>query len=373
MSLQRQVIYWLIAFLLFLGFVYLFSNILLPFIMGMVVAYILDPVADRIEKWGISRLGATITIVFVCLIVFFIFLLVIIPVIADQLVGFIENIPKYINTLQGLLMSDWVSMISAYLPFELDDLRNNSGTFVEEAVRWLTAVLKSVVNGGQAFLNIISLFVITPVVAFYLLYDWDNMIAKLNDWLPKDHAGTIRKLAQEMSDMIAGFVRGQGMICLLLGIFYAVFLSLTGLKFGLLIGFGIGLISFIPFVGALIGAVISFGVALAQFLPEQNYTMIVAVVVIFMVGQFLEGNVLQPRLLSNYVQLHPVWLMFALFSFGSLYGFVGMLIAVPAAACIGVLVRFGIEHYLESGLYLGQQGKLDNNKDDYDKNDSINT
>ena len=161
----------------------------------------------------------------------------------------------------------------------------------------------------------------------------------------------------EMSDMIAGFLRAQGLVCVILGIFYAVALSLTGLNFGLLIGLGIGLISFVPFIGAILGLLLSLGVALAQFLPEQNYLMIAVVAGVFVIGQFFEGNILQPRILGNHVQLHPVWLMFALFAFGSLYGFVGMLIAVPTSACIGVLVRFAMRRYLASDLYLGTRSK----------------
>lgn len=368
MTWQRQAIYWIIAFVFFLVFIFVFSDILLPFVAGMVLAYVLDPLADRFEKWGFSRMAATITILIIFLFLFLLSLLIILPLIGKQMVEFIAQIPVYVRSLQAFFMSDWVSMLTDRLPFEISDVQALVGKFVEDGVRWLTKLLGTLVSGGQALLGIISLFVITPVVAFYLLYDWDHMVERINGWLPRDHAATIRRLAAEMSDIIAGFIRAQGLICLLLGIFYAICLSLTGLKFGLLIGLGIGLISFIPFVGAIIGAILSVGLALAQFLPEQNYLLIGVVVAIFAAGQFLEGNILQPRILGNHVQLHPVWLMFSLFAFGSLFGFVGMLIAVPSAACIGVLVRFGIERYLESDLYLGGEksgfdGKADEGKE----------
>ncbi|MEO1066452.1 MAG: AI-2E family transporter [Pseudomonadota bacterium] len=353
MTWQRQAVYWLIAFLFFLTFLYVFSGILLPFVAGMVLAYILDPLADQLEKWRFSRIAATVTILLIFLLMFLVALLIIVPLLGNQLGEFIERIPTLIKSLQSLLVSDWMTRLNQYVPFDVTDIQSFVGNYMDEGAKWLSSLLGSLLSGGQALLNLISLFVITPVVAFYLLYDWDNIMKTLDSWLPRDHAPVIRRLAAEMSDMIAGFVRAQGMVCLLLGIFYAMALSLTGLNFGLLIGLGIGLISFVPFVGAILGAVVSIGVALAQFLPEQNYIMVLVVGAIFAVGQFLEGNILQPRLMGNHVQLHPVWLMFALFAFGSLFGFVGMLIAVPAAACIGVLVRFAIEKYLQSHLYLG--------------------
>ena len=354
---QRQAVYWAIAFVFFLAFIYVFSSILLPFVAGMVLAYILDPIADKFEKWGLSRMAATISILIIFLFLFLLALLILVPIIGKQMIEFIEHVPGYIRSLQAFFVSDWFSALTDRLPFEVADLNTLVGNFVDDGVLWITKLLGSVLSGGQALLGIISLFVITPVVAFYLLYDWDNMTAKIDGWLPRDHAVTIRRLVAEMADMIAGFIRAQGLICLLLGIFYAVALSMTGLKFGLLIGLGIGLISFVPFIGPILGGILSVGLAFAQFLPEQNYIIIGAVFVIFIAGQFLEGNILQPRIMGNHVQLHPVWLMFALFAFGSLFGFVGMLIAVPAAACIGVLVRFGLERYLGSHLYLGTEGE----------------
>lgn len=353
MSWQRQAIWWAALFLGFLGFVYLFSGILLPFVAGMILAYVLDPLADKFEDIGLSRMAATGTILVMSLLVFALALLIIVPLLGKQMGEFIDQIPSYIKALQAFLVSDTVMRITDFLPVESKDLQGYLGNFVDDGARWLSTLLGSVLSGGQALVGVISLFVITPVVAFYLLFDWDNMIARLNSWLPRDHAATIRVLAGEMSEMIAGFIRAQGLVCLILGLFYAIALTLTGLNFGLLIGLGIGLLSFIPFIGAILGALLSIGVALAQFLPEQNYWMIGLVAGIFVVGQFLEGNILQPWILGDKVQLHPVWLMFALFAFGSIYGFVGMLIAVPTAACIGVLVRFGIKQYLASELYLG--------------------
>jgi predicted PurR-regulated permease PerM len=192
----------------------------------------------------------------------------------------------------------------------------------------------------MALLDIAALFVVTPVVAFYLLLDWDNMVEKVDGWIPRDHVDTVRELAKQVDATIAGFVRGQGSVCIILGLIYAVGLSLVGLNFGLLIGLFAGLISFIPYVGSMVGLVLAVVVAIVQFWPD--FIMIGAVIAVFALGQFFEGNILQPRLVGKSVGLHPVWLMFALFAFGALFGFVGMLIAVPAAASVGVLVRFAI-------------------------------
>ena len=359
MAWQRQAIWWVLFFLFFLGFIYLFSDILLPFVAGMILAYILDPVADKLEDMGLSRMAATATILIVSLLFFILALLIVVPLLSKQLGEFIEQIPNYIKALQAFLVSDTVMRVTQFLPVESGDLQGYVGNFVDDGARWLSRLLGSLLSGGQALLGIISLFVITPVVAFYLLFDWDNMVARINSWLPREHASTIRKLMAEMSDMIAGFLRAQGLVCVILGIFYAVALSLTGLNFGMLIGLGIGFISFVPFIGAILGLLVAIGVALAQFLPEHNYLMIGIVAGVFVVGQFFEGNILQPRILGNHVQLHPVWLMFALFAFASLYGFVGMLIAVPTAACIGVLVRFAMRRYLASELYLGPKSNSD--------------
>jgi predicted PurR-regulated permease PerM len=179
------------------------------------------------------------------------------------------------------------------------------------------------------------------------------MIAAVDSWVPVRFRPTVRRLAQEIDHSVAGFIRGQASVCLILGTFYAVGLSLIGLNFGALIGMTAGLLSFIPYVGSLTGLILSVGVAIVQFWPD--WTWIAATLAVFVVGQFVEGNILSPKLVGASVGLHPVWLMFALLAFGSLFGFVGLLLAVPLAAAVGVLVRFALERYLESTLYHGGQ------------------
>src|SRR5690606_23023402 len=216
---------------------------------------------------------------------------------------------------------------------------------------FITGLFSSLVSSGRTLIDIAGLFVITPVVAFYMLLDWDKMVARVDSWIPRDHLGAVRKIAADIDLAVAGFVRGQGTVCLILGLFYAVALTIVGLNFGLLIGLFTGLIGFIPYVGSMVGLVLSIGVALVQFWPECLGALVVAV--FFCAGQFVEGNVQQTKVVGKSVGLHPAWLLFALFAFGALFCFVVLPIAVPAAAAVGVLVRFGLSRYLESPFYPG--------------------
>jgi predicted PurR-regulated permease PerM len=350
-GLKRQVIFWLIALGLFVLFLLVFSDILLPFIAGMALAYFLDPVADRLERWGLSRLMATIVILIGFVILLTLSLMIVIPLLATQAAEFFEKLPGYITDLQAYIAGFNPSLLPPWISSQMDTIKESFSAIVAEGAGFFGAVMKQVWNSGMALINIASLFVITPVVAFYLLLDWDRMIEKVDRWVPRDHVGNVRRLATEMNVSVAGFVRGQGSICIILGLFYGIGLSVAGLNFGLLIGLFAGLISFIPYVGSLVGLVLSVGVALVQFWPE--YWSIILVAGIFFIGQFIEGNILQPKLVGSRVGLHPVWLMFALVAFGAIFGFVGLMVAVPAAAAVGVLVRFALERYLDSDLYYG--------------------
>ena len=232
-------------------------------------------------------------------------------------------------------------------------MRQWIGGLVRQGAAWATGFLHGLWSGGQAIISVFALLVVTPVVAFYLLVDWDHMVAAVDEWLPRQHRDTIRMLAREIDRAIAGFIRGQAAVCFILGTFYAVGLSMIGLNFGALIGVSAGLLSFIPYVGSLTGLVLSVGVAVVQFWPD--WTWIGATLGIFITGQFIEGNILSPKLVGASVGLHPVWLMFALFAFGALLGFVGLLLAVPLAAIAGVLGRFAVRQYLASTVYHGSR------------------
>ncbi len=361
-AIRRQAIFWVSTAVIMVLFLWIFRGILLPFIAGMALAYFLDPVADRLEKWGSSRMLATAIILFLFVLIFIVALMLIVPVLASQMAGLIERMPSYVTRLQALIADSDNPLIKRIVGEGSQSIQDNLNDVMKEGASWLSTLLQKIWSSGKALVDIVSLFVITPVVAFYLLYDWDRMTAKIDEWLPRDHRETIREITSDINAAIAGFVRGQGTLCLILGVFYAVGLTLAGLNFGLLIGLFAGFISFIPYVGSLLGLVLSVGVALVQFWPD--WIMIAVIAGIFVVGQFFEGNILQPKLVGNSVGLHPVWLMFALLAFGSLLGFTGMLIAVPAAAAVGVLVRYALKRYLESDLYAGHQTGSDDRTGD---------
>ncbi|MCV3240231.1 AI-2E family transporter [Mesorhizobium sp. ZC-5] len=352
-AFRRQIRFWLIAAALFALFVYVFSDILLPFVAGMALAYFLDPVADRLQKAGLSRIMATVLILVAFVIVLALGLMILIPILAQQMADFVGRLPEYLTRLQGLVTNfdpDWLEDRFGVDP---GSLKEGLNSLLTSGVSFISTVFESIWASGVAIFNIAGLFVVTPVVAFYMLLDWDRMIATVDSWVPRDYVETVRQIAVDINKATAGFVRGQGTLCLVLGFLYAVGLTVVGLNFGILIGMFAGLISFIPYVGSLVGLVLSIGVAFVQFWPDWPW--IAAVAGVFFIGQFIEGNILQPRLVGKSVGLHPVWLMFALFAFGALFGFVGLLIAVPAAAAVAVLVRFAISRYLESPLYKGHK------------------
>ena len=352
-AFRRQIRFWLIAAVFFAAFLYLFSDILLPFVAGMALAYFLDPVADRLQRLGLSRVMATVVILVCFIVVLTLALVVLIPVLASQMADFAVKVPGYIERLQQLVTKFNPQWLEQRFGVNADELREGLSSLLSTGFGLASTVFQSVWSSGVALFSIASLFIITPVVAFYMLLDWDRMVSVVDSWVPRDHVETVRRIAIDINTATAGFVRGQGTLCLVLGVLYAIGLTIVGLNFGILIGMFAGLISFIPYVGSLVGLVLSVGVAFVQFWPDWPW--VVAVACVFFVGQFIEGNILQPRLVGKSVGLHPVWLMFALFAFGALFGFVGLLIAVPAAAAIAVLVRFAISRYPESPLYKGHR------------------
>ncbi len=354
-TVRKQAFFWLFATVVFVLFLTVFSSILLPFVAGLALAYFLDPVADRLERFGMSRLVATVVILITFVFVLVLGLIIIVPVLVTQLAEFISKFPGYFTQLQSLIAHQDSEWLQKYLGINSTVIKDNLSGFLKQGAGFLTTLLQSLWNSGKSLIDIAGLFVVTPVVAFYMLLDWDRMVNTIDSWVPRDHVKTVRQIAREMNDAIAGFIRGQGTLCLILGTFYAVGLTLTGLNFGLLIGLFAGLISFIPYIGSIVGLVLAIGVALVQFWPD--WVMVVIVACVFFAGQFIEGNILQPKLVGKSVGLHPVWLMFALFAFGSFLGFTGMLIAVPAAAAVGVLVRFAIGRYLESPMYKSSNGE----------------
>jgi predicted PurR-regulated permease PerM len=351
MTLQRKAGFWIVALFVFIAVLWLLQEILLPFIAGFVLAYFLDPIADRLERLGLPRVIATALILVIAIACVVVAVLVIAPVVADQALKLADDLPALVKSLIARLDEVTPQSLKDMLAKAGGSSTGSIGDIAGKATGWLAAVIQSVWSGGMALVNLLSLLVVTPIVSFYLLADWDHLVAKVDSWIPRDHVEEVREIARNIDSAMAGFIRGQGTVCLLLGLFYAIGLSLAGLKFGLAIGMGAGLLSFIPYVGAIIGGVLAIGVGLVQFWPD--YTSVLLIIGIFAAGQFLEGNFLSPKLVGGSIGLHPVWLMFALFAFGYLFGFVGLLLAVPMAAAMGVLVRHMLSRYLGSKLYVG--------------------
>lgn len=347
MTIRQRAGFWLGAIVILLAALYLLGNILLPFVAGMAVAYFLDPVVDRMEQVRLPRWLGTMLALLLFFAFFALLVILLVPLLHDQTVRLADRLPGYLEVLYERL-APLVAELQRRLADKPDsgvsDLIGSSGA----VLKWAAGVVGDVISGGAAIANILSLILITPIVAFYLLRDWDRIVERVDSWLPREQAPTIRHLARQIDDTLSGFVRGQAMVCLLLGMFYAIGLTLVGLDFGLVIGLFAGVISFIPFVGSIVGGIASIGLALVQF---GDITWVIAVAAIFGIGQAIEGNLLTPNLVGDKVGLHPVWVIFALLAGGALFGFVGVLVAVPVAAVVGVMTRFAIQQYLQSPLY----------------------
>ena len=352
LSVREQSVYWGIALAILVLALWLLSNALLPFVAGAALAYFLDPVADRLERLGLKRVSSTIIITLVAVLSIVLIMVLIVPMLIAQTRHLIETAPGYVASLQTFLNAKFPQWIGADSSL-WQSLSAFQGTLQSKGAQLLSSVLTS----SLAVVDFVILLVVAPVVAFYLLLDWDHILARLNSWLPREHAASIRKIAKEIDRVLAGFVRGQLTVCAILGTFYALSLAIIGLQFGIVVGLFAGLVSFIPFVGSILGGLLSVGLALVQFWGQP--WMIVAVAVVFLVGQAVEGNFLTPKLVGGSVGLHPVWLMFALSAFGALFGFAGLLVAVPVTAAIGVLSRFLLEQYLAGRLYRGTDNRDD--------------
>ncbi|MGX9355536.1 AI-2E family transporter [Roseobacteraceae bacterium S113] len=349
LPVQDQVKYWSVATAAFAVVLWALGDVLLPFVIGGAIAYFLDPVADRLERAGCSRAVATSIITVAAIIIFVIMLLLVIPTLVSQALSLFDVAPTLFGNLRDFLTERFPQLMDAESP-----LRQSLLTVGETIQSRGAELLETLLSSALGIVNIAVLFVIVPVVAVYLLLDWDRMIARVDEMLPRDHAPTVRKLASDIDNVLASFIRGMGTVCLILGTYYAVALMIVGLQFGLVVGFVAGLVTFIPYLGALIGGALAIGLALFQFWGD--WVSIGLVAAIFGIGQMLEGNFLTPKLVGSSVGLHPVWLLLALSVFGALFGFVGMLVAVPVAAALGVLARFAIDQYKQGRLYRGLSG-----------------
>jgi predicted PurR-regulated permease PerM len=346
----------LLAVLVALGLVlYFLGGVVMPFVAGILVAYFLDPVVDRMTAWGLSRTLATSIVTVLFFVVVGTAVALAIPALNHQIVGLMESAPAKIERLREMA-APWLERFAVGLadPEIAQRMREAAGGMAQSLLRWATEVLSSVWSGGLALLNLLSLVIITPVVAFYLLRDYDRFVHEVDHMLPRREAPTIRKLVVDMDSVLSAFIRGQATVCLVLAIYYGTALSLAGINFGLVVGLVTGALAFIPYVGALTGFSLGIGIALAQYGVAPQPLLIV--IGIFAVGQVLEGAFLTPRLVGEKVGLHPVWVLFALMSGGAMFGFVGVLVALPVAAVIAVLIRHSIRRYKQSAFYGGGEG-----------------
>lgn len=351
MTLRQQAWFWIgvVAFV-FLA-LYLLSAILLPFVLGFILAYLLNPLVSRLERLRIGRTFAAVLVSGIIVFIFAIALTFVVPFIANEIAELIANLPETIRNLQKFAAETGAPIIERVGgPEAVGEVQRAIADMVRSAGGALGDILASIWSGGEAIMNAFMLIVVTPIIAFYLLIDWPRFTQTVDAYLPRRHDDTVRRLFGEMNHSIAGFLRGQTIVVLLLATFYAVALSLIGLNYAVIIGVGAGLLSFVPLIGAVTGFMVSGMVATVQFWPE--WWLVALTLSVFVFGQFMEGYVIAPKIIGDAAGVHPVWVMFALFAFGYLFGFVGLLLAVPLAAIIGVLVRFAVDKYLQSSLYL---------------------
>ncbi len=357
MTLRNQVLIWVTFLVVLVLLLWLFRGILLPFVVGAALAYLLNPLVNQLQTWRFSRGWATavvlLSVITIVVSLFFMF----VPLIGQQIIGLIQRLPGYVSDLQALI-TKWSPEINEWLgPERAAQLQASINEMARQALGFIATLPAELVNIGYTGAGVIGFTLLTPVVAFYLLLDWEGMVRGLQGLLPHDSRTEINQILSDIDKSMAGVIRGQGGVLLIDAAYYATALSLIGLNFGLAVGLIAGLLSFIPFVGFAVGFALSIGIAIVQFWP--NYWMVVGVGAIFLGWQFIEGNILYPKLVGGSININPVWLMFALLAFGALFGFVGLLLAVPLAAIVGVLVRYGVAKYKASTLYLGQNGGPD--------------
>ena len=348
----RHLILWAVILVLLGMFLRAVEPILLPFVLGMLMAYLFDPLADCMETRGVSRgvAAATITLVFFSALVALVVWIG--PLLYAQLSEVITKIPAFLRDVESLLHERTATLFS-----EVQRLTNghaatsvptSPSAVIERAVTLGGDVANRLVASSFAVLNVLSLLLVTPIVSFYFLRDWDCIIAKVNQLLPRAYAAIIRAQAKEVNLTLAAYLRGQLYVMLMLSVAYVLIFALLGLNYALLVGVLAGMLVIIPYVGTLVSAGIGLLVAYDQFGIEPMFWAVAAV---FAVGQVVESQILTPKVIGERVGLHPLWLLFGMLAGAVLIGFAGVLLAVPLTAVISVGVRFMISVYLESPLY----------------------
>jgi predicted PurR-regulated permease PerM len=331
-------------------FLRLFAPILLPFVTAGGIAYFLDPPVSALARWRIPRAAGALLMLLALIAACLLFALLLYPLAAAQINLLITQLPAAVATVQKFATHEIILLQTRLGPgFVPEKLKELVGGQAGSIVAFVGTAARRVIGGGFALFNVLTLLIITPIVAFYLLRDWPLMVARIDSWIPRAYESVVRNLAQRISKILNAWIRGQAICCLFLAIFYATSLSIIGLNLGLVIGLAAGLLSFIPYVGTIIGAVSAIVIALGQY---SGWNGVIIVAAIFVAGQALNDYIVAPRFLGDRVGLSAVWVIFALFAGAETFGFLGVLLAVPVTATLGVLARFWLERYLQSPLYL---------------------
>lgn len=345
MSFKDKLIFWIVGIALLGLFLHMVSSILLPFVVALIAAYFLDPAADKLEDLGISRCIATITITSLFFLVVAGIAILITPLLYDQFISMIHKTPEYVRMFNEKVLPSFASVLDTLDPEAVNKAKGALSDASVYIFQFFAKMVGNIWSSGIAIVNLLSLIFITPIVTFYMLRDWDSIINKIHSWLPPKHASVIKEQVLLIDRTLSGYIRGQTNVCLLLGTFYAIGLTAVGLDFGFFIGMATGILSFIPYVGMLFGFTIGMIVAFFQFGDLASVAIVAAV---FVTGQFIESNFVTPKLVGNKVGLHPVWIMFGMLAGAAMFGFTGILLAVPVTAVLGVLVRFFLNQYLKS-------------------------
>ena len=345
---RQQAIFWSGALAVFFTLVYVLSPILLPFVAGSVIAYFLDPPVRWLERWGVRRTLATVVMLMLFALVLLLIIALLLPLVQLQIAELAHRVPTLVGEARGRIEQLMHLAEQQLAPEDVARLRDMLSSGAADIASWAGRLVQGVLTSSIALANLLSLVFITPIVSFFLLRDWGRIVSRIDSWLPRHYVATIREQARLVDATLAGFVRGQLLVCVFVGIYYAVALTAIHLEFGLIIGVLAGILTFIPYFGFATGFVLALGLALIQFGTASGLLWVLGV---FAVGQVLEANVLAPKLVGERVHLHPVWVIFALLAFGTVFGILGVLLALPAAAVAGVLMRFALGRYLASPLY----------------------
>ncbi|PWR19345.1 AI-2E family transporter [Zavarzinia aquatilis] len=351
MSARGHLFFWVGAVGIFCLLIWALAPVLLPFVVGMAIAYLLDPVVDRLDRRGISRPYGTALIMAGAVLALLIVGLALFPLLREQVIALGQALPDLIDRAQAAGRSLVDSVMAELTRQQRTAVSTGLNEVGKSAVTMLGDLASRLWSGGLVVVDFVSIMLITPVVVFYLLRDWEKIIVAIDGWLPRPYAPTIREQARLIDRALAGFVRGQLGVCLISGTLYALGWTLAGLNFGLIIGLVAGFLAFIPYVGGLVGLSLAMIVGVGEV--GFDWVHLGSIFGVYLVVQGLEGTFIQPRLVGRSVGLHDLWIVFALLAGGALFGFLGVLLAVPAAAAIGVLVRFGLQRYLASRFYRG--------------------